>query len=80
MLPEKGTHKKLRRHSNNDSPFSPPKPTNKNSTLQSPKKTHPSNINDIKLSQISQDYDPIEQNVIAVPESPAKVFVKVNSS
>ena len=48
LLPEKRTHTKTRRYSNNDSPYLPPKYTSKNSTLQSPKKTHPSMINDIK--------------------------------
>ena len=43
-------------------------------------KRHPNNINDIKTPQISQDYDALVQNVIAPPESPAKVFMKVNSS
>ena len=80
LLPEKGTQKKMRRYSDNDYPDLPPKYTSKDSTLQSHKKTHPSFINDIKLSQISQDYDPVVQNVKAVPESPAKVFIKVNSS
>ena len=49
----------MRRYSDEDSPCLPPKYTSNNSTLQSSKKTHSSNINDIKLSQISQDYDPI---------------------
>ena len=80
LLSEKGTHKEMKRYSDNDSPYLPPKYTSKNSTLQSPKKTHPSNFNDIKLSQISQDYDPVVQNVIALPESPAKVSIKVNSA
>ena len=80
LLPEKRTHKKMRRYSDNDSSCLPPKYTSKNSTIQSPKKTHPSNINDIKLSQISQDYDPKVQNVIAVLKNPAKDFIKVNSS
>ena len=80
LLPEKRTHKKMRQYSDNDSLHLPPKYTSKNSTLQSPKKTHPSNIDDINSSQISQDYDPVVQNVIALPESPAKVIIKVNSS
>ena len=80
LLSDKETQKKMRRYSNSDSPFLPPKYTSKNSTLQSPKKTHPSNINDSSSSQISQDYDHIVQNVIALPESPAKVFIKLNSS
>ena len=80
LLSEKRTHKKMRRCSDNDSPYLPSKYTSKSSTIQSPKKTHLSNINDIKLSQISQDYDTVVQNVIALPESPAKVFIKINSS
>ena len=55
----------LRRYSDSDSPYLPPKYTSKNSTLQSPKKTHPNNINDVKTSQISHDYDALVQNVIA---------------
>ena len=47
MLSEKGTHKKMRRYSDNDSPYLHPKYTSKSSTLQSPKKTHPNNIDDI---------------------------------
>ena len=70
----------MRRYSGSDSPCLPPKNTSKNSTLQSPKGTHPSYINDISSPQISQDYDPIVQNVIALPEHPAKVFIKFNSS
>ena len=70
----------MRRYSDNDSLYLPPKYTSKNSTLQSPKKTHRSNINDIELSQISQDNDPVVRNVIALPESHAKVFIKTNSS
>ena len=80
LLSDKGTQKKMRRYSNSDSPCLAPKYTSKNSTLQSPKKTRPRNINDISSPQISQDYDPIVQNVIALPESPAKVFIKYNSS
>ena len=76
LLPEKELHNKLKRYSDNDSPFLPPIYSSKNSTFQSPQKTHPTNINDIN----SQDYDPILSNVIAVPESPAKVFTKVNPS
>ena len=67
LLPEKGTQNKLRRYSDSDSPYLPPKYTSKNSTLQSPKKTHPNN----NTNTNSQDYDPIVQNVIALPESPA---------
>ena len=66
----------MRRYSDSDSPYLPPKYTSKNSTLQSPKKTHPSNIDDINSPQIFQDYDPIVQNVIALPAIPAKVFIK----
>ena len=73
LLSENGTHKKMRRYSDSDYPYLLPKYTSKNSTLQSPKK-HPSNIDDIRSSQFSQDYDPIVQNVIALPENPAKVF------
>ena len=68
-LSDKETQKKMRRYSDSDSPYLPPKYTSKNSTLQSPERTHPSNINDISSPQISQDYDPIVQNVIALPES-----------
>ena len=75
LLTEKGTHKTMRRYPDNDSPYLPPKYTSKNSTLQSPKKTHPNNINDLKLPHNSQDYDPIEQSAKAVPENPAKVFI-----
>ena len=70
----------MRRYSDSDSPDLPPKYTSKNSTLQSPKRTHPSNINDISSSQMSQVYDPIVKNVIALPESPAKIFIKFYSS
>ena len=76
LLPEKGTQNKMRRYSDSDSPYLPPKYTSKNSTLQSPKQTHPNNYTDIN----SQDYDPIVQNVIALPERPAKVFIKFNPS
>ena len=75
LLPEKELNNK-RRYSNNDSPYLPPKYSSKNSTFQSPQKTHPTNVNDIN----SQDYDPILSNVIAVPECPAKVFIKFNPS
>ena len=78
LLSEKGTHKKTRRYSVGDSPYLPPKNTSKNSTLQSPKKTHPNNIDDIKSFQISQGYNTSNQNVIPLPECPAKVFIKVN--
>ena len=80
LLSEKETHNPIGRYSDNDSPYLPPKYTSKNSTFQSPKKTHPNNINDIKTPQNSQDYDAFVQNVIASPESPAKVFIKYNSS
>ena len=66
----------MRRYSDSDSPYLPPKYTSKISTLQSPKMTRPNNITDIN----SKDYDPIVQNVIALPESPAKVFIKFNPS
>ena len=45
MLSEIETHNQIR-SSDNDSPFLPPKHTSKNSTLQSPSKTHPNNIDD----------------------------------
>ena len=80
LLSEKETHKKMRRYSDSDSPYLPPYYTSKNSTLQSPKKTHPNYIDDIKSFQISQDYDTLNQNVITLPECPAKVFIKVNPS
>ena len=80
LLSDEETKKKMRRYSDSDSPYLPPKDTSKSSTLQSPKRTHPSNINDISSPQISQDDDPIVQNVIALPESHAKVFIKFNSS
>ena len=70
----------MRRYSDSDSPLLPPKYTSKNSTLQSPKKTNQNNIDDIKSSQSSQDYDILNQNVITLPESPAKNFIKVNPS
>ena len=79
-LSENETPNQIRRYSDNDSPYLPPKYTSKNKTFQSPKKTHPNNINDIKTPQNSQDYDALVQNVIASPESPAKVFKKFNSS
>ena len=73
LLPEKELHNKLRRYSDNDSPYLLPKYCSKNSTFQSPQKTHPTNVNNIN----SQDSGPILPNVIAVPESPAKVFKKI---
>ena len=76
LLSETGTQNKMRRYSDSDSPYLPPKYTSKNSTLQSPKRIHPNNNTDNN----SQDYDPIVQNVIALPESPAKVFIKFNPS
>ena len=78
LYSEKETHKKMRRHSDSDSPYLPPKCTSKKSTLQSPRKTHPNNIDDIKSFQYSQDYDTLNQNVITLTESPAKVFIKIN--
>ena len=80
LLSEKETPSQIKRNSDNDSPYLPPKYTSKNSTFQSPKKTHPNNINDIKTPQNSQEYDAFVQNVIASPESPAKDFIKINSS
>ena len=63
----------MRKYSDSDSLYLNPKYTSKSSTLQSPKKTHSSEINDIKSSQTSQDYNAIVQNLIALPESPAKL-------
>ena len=80
LLSEKGAHNKLRRYSDSDSPYLPPKYTSKMSTLQLPEKTHPNNNNDIKTPQISHDYDALVQNVLASPESPAKIFIKFDSS
>ena len=74
LLPEKELHNK-RRYSDNDSPYLPPKYSSKNSTFQSPQKTHPTNVNDIN----SQDYDPILSSVIAVPESPAKIHLPITT-
>ena len=59
LLSDKETQKKMRRYSDSDSLYLPPKYTSKNSTIQLPKRTHPSNINDINSPQISQDYDPM---------------------
>ena len=67
----------MRRYSDSNSPYLSPKYTSKNSTLQSPKKKHPNNIDDVKSSQIPQDYDTLNQNVKTLKESPAKVFIKV---
>ena len=64
LLPEKELHNKLRRYSDNDSPYLPSKYSSKNSTFQSPQKLHPTNVNDIN----SQDYDPILSNVRAKPK------------
>ena len=80
LLPDKGTNSNLRRYSDSDSPYLPPKYTSKNSTIQSPIKTHPNNETIIKSTHISQDYDILNQNAINLPESPAKVFIKFNSS
>ena len=55
LLSEKAPHNQMRRYSDSDSPYLPPKYTSKNSTLQSPKKIHPHNINDIETPQMSQD-------------------------
>ena len=80
LLSEKGTHKEMRRYSDSNSPFLPPTYTsNKSTTLQSPTKTHLNNINDIKSSQLPQD-DTLIQNVTTLPESRAKVFIKIKSS
>ena len=48
LLSEKGTHDKLRRYSDSDSFYLPPKYSSKMSTLQSPETTHPTNNNDIR--------------------------------
>ena len=80
LLSDKETKKKIRRYPDCDPPFLPPKYTSKNSTLQSPKRTHHRKIHDISSSQSSENYDPIVQNVITLPKSPAKVFIKINSS
>ena len=80
LLSEKETQNQMRRYSDNNSLFLPPKYTSENSTFQSPKKTLPNNINDIETPQNYQDYDALVQNVIASPESPANVFIKFNSS
>ena len=53
LLSDKETQKKMRRYSDSDSSYLPPKYTSTNSTLQSPKRTQPSNINDISSPQIS---------------------------
>ena len=44
LLPEKELNNK-RKYPDNDSPFLPPKYSSKNSTFQSPQKTHPTNRN-----------------------------------
>ena len=77
LLSKKGLHKKLRRYSNSDFPFLPPKYTSNNSTHQSPKKSHPNNIDDNKLFQIFQDYNTLNQNVITPLN---KVSIKLNPS
>ena len=64
----------VRRYSDSDSPYLPPKYTSKNSTFLSPRKTHPNNETIIKSAQIPQDYDTLNQNAKTLPESPAKVF------
>ena len=68
LLPDKETQKKMKRDSDSDSPYLLPKYTSKNSPFNHQK------------GHISQDYDPKVQNVIALPESPAKVSMKFNSS
>ena len=80
LLSEKGTNKIMRRYSDSDSPYLPPKYTSKSSTIQSPIKTHPNSETDIKSPQISQDYDTLTLDVITLLESPAEVFIKINSS
>ena len=79
LLPEKRTNK-MRRYSDSDSPYLPPKYTSKYSTFQSPIKTHPNKETDIKSPQNTQTYDTLTQNVKTLPESPAKVLIKFNSS
>ena len=69
LLSEKETQNQMRRYSDNDSPYLPPKYTSKVSTFQSPQKTHPNNINDDKTPQNTQDYDALVQNVIASPKT-----------
>ena len=80
LLSDKGTNGNQRRYSDSDSPYLPSKYTSKNSTIQSPIKAHPDNETIIKSTHISQDYDILNQNAINLPESPAKVFIKFNSS
>ena len=80
LLSAKETQNQIRRYSDNDSPYLPPKYTSKTSTFQSPKKTHSNNFNDFKTPQNSHDYDALVQNVIASPESLAKVLIKFNSA
>ena len=70
LLSEKGTTSQTRRYSDNDSPYLPLNYTSKHSTFQSPNKTHPNNINDIKTPQNSQDYDALVQNVMLHRKAP----------
>ena len=79
-MPEKRTNKKMRSYSDSGSPYLPPKYTSKNSTIESPIKTHPNNETDIELPQNTQTYETLIQNIITLPESPAEVFIKFNSS
>ena len=80
LLSEKGTNQKMRRYSDSDPLYLPPKYTSKNSTLQSPTKTHPNNITDTKSSQIPQDYVTLIQNVVTLTESPVNFSRNFNSS
>ena len=54
LLSEKGTKNKMKRYSDSDSPYLPPKYTSKSSTIQSPIKSHPNNETDIKSPQNTQ--------------------------
>ena len=79
LLSEKETPSQMRRYSDDDSPFHLPNIQVKMQPFNHQKR-HPNNINDIRTPQHSQDYDALVQNVIASPESPAKIFIKFNSS
>ena len=75
-MSDKETQTKMRSYSDSDSPYLPPQFTSKNSTLQSPKRTHPSIVNDISSPQISRNYDPIVQSVIALPGGTGFLILK----
>ena len=64
----------MRRYSDSDSPYLPPKYTSNSSTIQSPIKTHPKNETEIKSPQNPQTYDTLTQNVITLPESRSKIL------